>query len=72
MKIYITAKPNSKENAVEKIDETHFSVRVKEPPTENKANKAIVKAVADFLGVSASNVEIVSGHTSKHKVLEIF
>ena len=38
MKIFVTVKPNAKEERVEKIDDTHFKVSVKEPPTEGRAN----------------------------------
>jgi uncharacterized protein YggU (UPF0235/DUF167 family) len=42
MKIFVKTKPKSKENKVEKIDDQHFTVSVKEPPMDNKANLAII------------------------------
>lgn len=71
MKIIVKAKPNSKEERVEKISDSEFVVFVKEPPVQGRANAAIVKALADYFGVSISQVRIVSGHTSRQKVIEV-
>lgn len=70
MKLFVTAKPSAKEDSVKKIDDTHFVVAVREPPVQGRANRAIIKALADFLNIAASRLNIVSGHTSKQKVLE--
>ena len=71
MKIFVKAKPNAKEELVEKIDSAHFAVSVKEPPVQGRANQAIVKALAEFFGISASRVTIISGHTSRSKLIDI-
>jgi len=79
MKLFITAKPESREEQVTKIDppvgragETHYSVAVKEPPVQGRANAAIVRALAARFGVSASRVHIVAGHTARRKIVEIY
>lgn len=77
MKISVKAKPNSHE---EKIDppspggfgeakENWYTVYVKEPPVNSLANKAILKALRKYF--HTSNVRIVSGHTSRNKIVEI-
>ncbi|MBI2113232.1 MAG: DUF167 domain-containing protein [Candidatus Wildermuthbacteria bacterium] len=71
MRIFIKAKPSSKEEVVEKIDETHFVVAVKEPPVQGRANQAILQALAGYFGVSIGAIRIVSGFASKQKVIEI-
>ena len=71
MKIFIKAKPNSKKTGVEEIDPTHFIVRVKEPPKDGKANRAIEKAVAEHLNIPYMQVWIVSGTSSHDKIIEI-
>ena len=68
MKIFVKAKPNAKEKRIEKIDETHFLVAVKEPPVQGRANKAIIKALEEYFG---RPVQLVSGFSSKQKVFEI-
>jgi len=71
MKIYVHAKTNSKKPGIEKTDDTHYIVSVKEPPKENKANFAIMEVLARHFGVSLSHVHLISGATSKQKVFEI-
>lgn len=46
-----------------------FPVRAK--AQEGKANEAVVKAVAKFLRVPKSQVKIVSGLSSRTKILEV-
>lgn len=71
MKIFIQAKPNSKEQKIEKIDDSHFIVAIKEPPVRGKANEAIIKVLADYFNAAPSQVKIISGHTSRHKIISI-
>ncbi|MBI3638609.1 DUF167 domain-containing protein [Candidatus Wolfebacteria bacterium] len=71
MNIFVSAKPNSKNEEVLKIDETHFMVKVKEPPVEGRANQAIISALADYFKTSASKIKIKSGFTSKQKIIEV-
>ena len=71
MKIFIKAKPNAKEERIQKVTETNFVVFVKEPPVQGKANAAIIKALAGYFHVPVGNITIVSGFTSRSKVIEI-
>ena len=71
MKLFIFAKPGAKEDSVKKINDTHFVVTVREPPIQGRANKAIIKTLAEFLGISPSRLNMVLGHTNKQKVIEI-
>ncbi len=71
MKIFVKAKPSAKEEKIEKISENSFVVSVKEPPVQGRANEAIIKALANYFNVSKLNVKIVSGWTSREKVIEI-
>lgn len=71
MKISVKAKPNAKEERVEKIDASHFIVAVKEPPRDGKANTAIAKALAAYFDISASRVQLTSGFSAKQKMFEI-
>jgi len=71
MKIFVKAKPGAKAEKMEKIDDSHFTVSVKEPPIQGMANLAIIKVFAEYFGVAPSNVKIVSGFTSRQKIIEI-
>lgn len=71
MRINVKAKPHSHEEKVEKIDDGNFIVCVKEPPVDGKANTTIEKALANYFDIAKSRVHIVSGHSSKQKIVEI-
>ena len=71
MKFFVSAKPNAKKTNIEKIDDTHYAIAVKERPIKGRANTAIASALAEHLNVPQSNVRLVSGFSSKRKMFEI-
>ncbi len=71
MRISIRVKPASRKPGIELAADGVYVVRVKEPPIDGKANKAVLRAVAEALGVSTTSVQLVSGETAKTKRLEI-
>ncbi len=71
MRISVKAKPSARENKVEKIDDVSFIVSVKEPPVQGRANKAIIEELSEYFGVNISMISILSGHTSRNKIIEI-
>lgn len=71
MKVSVIAHPNSKNPKVEKDLFGTLHVWVKEPPLEGRANIAVLKALADYLKVKRSQVELISGAKSKNKLFEI-
>ena len=46
-------------------------VKIAAPPVQGRANEELVQFLAEQLGISADDITIVRGHTSKQKVLEI-
>ena len=71
MKIFIKAKPGAKAEKIERVDETTFTVSVRERAVDNEANWAVVKAIAGYFGKPISSVRLVSGRNSRNKVIEI-
>ncbi len=71
MKIFVKAKPRAREDLVDRVDEKNFIVSVTAPPVKGLANQAIIKIVAEYFKVAPSRVKIVSGFTSRQKILEI-
>jgi uncharacterized protein YggU (UPF0235/DUF167 family) len=71
MKIYVTAKPNARENKVEKHDDIHFTVSVQAAPVQGKANIAVIETLADYFDITKSRIVILRGQTSREKIIEI-
>jgi hypothetical protein len=70
MRIRVRVAPNAKREEVTGEGD-YFVVRVKEPPKEGKANRAVIKALALHFKVPQSSVSISSGFKSKDKIVEI-
>ena len=48
-----------------------LKIRLTAPPVRGKANRALQEFLADQLGVSPSDVEILTGHTSRQKRVRV-
>jgi uncharacterized protein len=48
-----------------------IKIRVAAPAVENAANRALVEFVAQQLGIAKRSVRVVSGSSSRRKILEI-
>ena len=48
-----------------------WKVRVTAPPEDGRANDAVVRFLADTLGVARGDVTLVAGHGSRDKVVEL-
>ena len=70
LKLTVRVKPNARQAAVTKSGNA-WTVAVKEPPQENRANEAVRKAIATHLGIAPSNVRLLHGATTKTKTFAI-
>ena len=68
--INIKVIPNAKRNNVLKGND-RFKVYVTAPPVNGKANKAVIKVLAEYLKVKKRNIKIIKGKKSKEKIVEI-
>jgi hypothetical protein len=68
--LQVRVKPNAKQTRIQKGDD-EWVVALTAPPTEGKANKALVQLLAQELNISKSRICIKSGHNSRHKRIEI-
>jgi uncharacterized protein (TIGR00251 family) len=48
-----------------------IKIRLTAPPVDGAANEALVKFLSDRLDIPKSQIEIVSGHASKNKIVRI-
>lgn len=63
--------PGSGRDAVVGLYGDALRLRLKAPPVEGKANQALRAFLAEQLGVPIDAVEIVSGHTSRLKLIRV-
>lgn len=48
-----------------------LKIRLAAPPVDGKANEALLKFIAETLGLAKSAVNLKSGQTSRRKVVEV-
>jgi uncharacterized protein len=70
MKMTIVVRPNSREELVTR-DSNGLIVHVKEPPYENRANIAVIKALAKYFKVPQTSVKLIHGGTGRNKIIEV-
>lgn len=71
MKIRIYAKPGSKQEGVERRADGVWIVRVRARAVDGKANDAIIKSLAEYFGCRMREVTIISGSSSKNKIVDL-
>ena len=68
----ISVKPGSKKGPLVEVgDDGTLTVFVRERAVDGAANDGVVTVLADHFGVARSHVEILRGHTSRRKLVEI-
>ena len=70
MTISIKVKPRSRNDGLE-IENGVVVVRVRAAAIDGKANEAVVRVLAEQLGVPKSQIAIVGGHTSRFKRIDM-
>lgn len=71
MRITVSVKTNARKNEVVKVDDSTYRIAVTASPIEGKANKAIIKLLAEYFDVPKSSVYIHSGAAVRKKIIEI-
>jgi len=70
VKIRVRVVPNSKIEGVIKEGDG-FLVKVKEPAKQGRANRAVIKLLAEYFGVPQRQIAISGGFSSRNKVIDI-
>lgn len=71
MLVHVTVKASSRKGP--RVEETSdgYTVFVREPAIEGKANEAVSRILAKHFGVSLSRLELVRGTKSKQKIFRV-
>lgn len=69
LRLHVT--PRGSKNEITGWREDVLCVKITAPPVEGAANAAIVKFIADALGIRRSQVELISGDKSREKIIRV-
>ncbi|HJU65847.1 MAG TPA: DUF167 domain-containing protein [Gemmatimonadaceae bacterium] len=67
----VRVQPRSSRNAIDGVHAGALKVRLTAPPVNGAANEALVELLARHLRVASGSVHIVSGGTSRTKLVDI-
>lgn len=70
-RIDIYVQPRASKTVVAGMHDGCVKVRLAAPPVDGAANAALIEFVAEQLGIARSRVRIVTGQTSRRKVVEV-
>jgi hypothetical protein len=59
--------PRASKTGVQGVLGNALKIRLQAPPVDGKANAALVKFLADTLGIAKSNITLLSGETGRVK-----
>lgn len=63
--------PGAKKTEFAGLHGDALKIRLSAPPVDGKANEALIRFIADTLGLAKSAVSLKSGQTSRRKVVEV-
>ncbi len=67
----IKLQPRASSSAIAGVLGNELRVKVTAPPVDAAANEALLRLLANALGVSRGKVELIRGQTSRHKTVLI-
>ncbi len=67
----VRVQPGASKNEIVGVQEDALKIRINAPPVKAKANRALIDFLAEKLEVRKSEIEIISGHTSKIKKIRV-
>jgi uncharacterized protein (TIGR00251 family) len=70
-RIRIYVQPRASKTEAAGVHDGCIKVRLAAPPVDGAANKALIDFMAERLGIAKSRIRLVSGESSRRKVLEI-
>jgi uncharacterized protein (TIGR00251 family) len=69
LKYFVYVKFNSSGKI--QVNGNEITISIKSEPKHGKANKEMIKMISDFFGVPENSIHIISGLTSRKKIIEI-
>jgi uncharacterized protein len=69
--VSILVTPKSSANKIAAVEGPELRIYVTAPPADGAANAAVVKLLSQYFRVPKTRIEVISGHSSRHKRLLI-
>jgi hypothetical protein len=67
----VRVQPKASRSEVVGVHDGGLKVKVTSAPEGGKANREVIKLLAEYFGVNKSSIRIIRGETSREKVIEI-
>jgi len=67
----VKVQPRASANEIGEALGSELKIRVTAPPVDSAANEALIRLLAERLGCSRNQVELVRGHTSRRKLVKL-
>ena len=67
----IRLQPRASSNEIGGASGAELRVKVTAPPVDSAANEALLRLLADKLDCRRNRLELLRGHTSRHKIVKI-
>jgi len=71
MYIRVHVIPGAKKERVTKVSDTEFQIAVREPASQNLANRRVIAIIAEMFSTSSAQVRILTGHRSSSKMVSV-
>jgi uncharacterized protein len=69
LRLALRVTPRAGRNEIGTVRNGRLQVRVTVAPEDGKANEAVIRLLSKSWRIAAGSIELVSGHTSRDKVL---
>src|SRR6266850_1844929 len=68
----VKVQPRASANSIEGPLGSELRIKVTAPPVDSAANEALIRLLAEKLNCARHQVELVRGHTSRHKTVKLY
>jgi uncharacterized protein (TIGR00251 family) len=67
----VKVQPRASKNEIGGVLGEELRIKVTAPPVDAAANEALIRLLAETLDCPRSRVELVRGHTARHKIIKL-
>src|SRR6266571_4320071 len=67
----VKLQPRASRTEIDQPQGGELKIKVTAPPVDSAANEALIRFLAERLDCPRNRVELVRGHTSRHKLLKL-